>query len=278
MSVRLSQPNIGGKAAAQFSVVLLLAALLKLHYATASVNDLRWILLLTKTFVELITGISFAFEPHAGYMSADRSFLIAGSCAGVNFLVAAFLMLSLGKLWKRRGDGLPWFSILASALLAFAVTIVANTLRISSALWLNSAPHSFAGMTRDEIHRLDGILIYFGILLLVFVISERRDSSRRPHRYMFPLAIYYAVTLAIPIANGAFRQGDFWQHALFVLATPILLIAVVAVAIKLLFRDPQRKDVSAASFDLPRDLRVDEVGTRPDVRDAAAVCGAVGLE
>lgn len=281
MSLGTRWPKISSKAAAQFVVVLLLAGLLKLHYATASVNDLRWVLWPTSVLVECITGTKFAFEPHAGYMSTDRSFLIAGSCAGVNFLVAAFLMLSLGRLWKSRGDGLSWISVPATALLAFTLTIVANTARISSALWLISAPHSFAGMTRDEIHRLDGILIYFGILLLVFVISDRSDkgdSLGRLRRFLFPLAIYYAVTLAIPLANGAFLRGGFWRHAAFVVAVPVLLVTVAAPVTEFLFRDPERKKVPAAAPNVPRDLGVNEVGTRADIRDAAAVAGAVGLE
>jgi hypothetical protein len=37
--------------------------------------------------------------------------------------------------------------------------------------------------------------------------------------------IYYATTLAMPLANGAYRQGaDFWEHFLFVLLTPLLLV------------------------------------------------------
>jgi hypothetical protein len=41
----------------------------------------------------------------------------------------------------------------------------------------------------------------------------------------FPLMIYYSTTLAMPLANGAYRQGtDFWEHFLFVFLTPLLLV------------------------------------------------------
>jgi exosortase K len=64
---------------AQLVVVLLCAFTLKLYYSTASANQLRWILAPTTAFVEMVSGTAFEFESHAGYISADRSFLIAPS-------------------------------------------------------------------------------------------------------------------------------------------------------------------------------------------------------
>jgi hypothetical protein len=51
-------------------------------------------------------------------------------------------------------------------------------------------------------------------------------------RTALPLAAYYAVTLALPLANGAGRSGAaFFQHALVVLGVPpIVIIAACAVS------------------------------------------------
>jgi hypothetical protein len=47
-------------------------------------------------------------------------------------------------------------------------------------------------------------------------------------RAALPLAWYYAVTLALPLANGAARDGAaFVNHALIVLVVPPLLIVLV---------------------------------------------------
>src|SRR6267142_5972898 len=72
---------------AQLFVVVLCAAAVKLYYSTASVDQLRWILAPTTFVVGLISGSRFEFESHAGYLNSDRSFVIAASCAGVNFLI-----------------------------------------------------------------------------------------------------------------------------------------------------------------------------------------------
>src|SRR5712691_8663665 len=102
MSMHYMNPKVAWKRNAQLVVVVLCAAVVKLYYSTASVNQLRWILAPTTLLVELVSGSRFEFESHAGYINSDHSFVIAASCAGVNFLITAFLMLSLRKLWRAR--------------------------------------------------------------------------------------------------------------------------------------------------------------------------------
>jgi hypothetical protein len=49
-------------------------------------------------------------------------------------------------------------------------------------------------------------------------------------RWALPLWCYYAVTLAVPLLNGAAAQGvAFVSHALIVLAFPLGLVAAASV-------------------------------------------------
>ncbi|HKS39866.1 MAG TPA: exosortase K, partial [Blastocatellia bacterium] len=125
---------------AQWVVILVCALALKLYYSSASANELRWILAPTTLFVELLSGVSFKFESHAGYINMDRSFMIAPACAGVNFLITAFLMLTARKLLRDGARDKAWRFIPAAALIAYLVTLVANTVRISVALQLKQLP------------------------------------------------------------------------------------------------------------------------------------------
>ena len=229
---------------AQVVVVLLVALGLKQYYSTASANQLRWILAPTTMLVSLVSGESFQFESYAGYMTSDHTFVVAAACAGVNFLITAFLMLSLGKLWVKRSAEaagtakvakVSWRFIPTAALVAYLATLVANTVRITIALQLQRTPPQIGGLSRGELHRFEGIFVYFGFLLLLFVISERgraNKSSRLLSLSVFPLPIYYVTTLGIPLANSAYRQrlvaGDFWEHFVFVLLTPLIFIVPVA--------------------------------------------------
>ena len=217
---------------AQCVVVLVCAFALKQYYSTASANQLRWILAPTRACVELVSGASFEFESNAGYISSDRSFLIANSCAGVNFLITAFLMLSVRKLLRRRSQSIAWAFIPAAALIAYLVTLVANTTRIAIALRLQQMPAHVSWLNPNQLHRFEGIFTYFGFLLLLFMVSERMSSEKTSGLFrqsVFPLVVYYATTLGIPLANGAYRQGtDFWEHSLFVLLIPLVLIVPIA--------------------------------------------------
>src|ERR1043165_6775548 len=93
---------------AQLALVRLCALGLKSYYATATPDELRWILAPTTWLVSLMSGRSFEFESFTGYMSSDRRFVIAVSCAGVNFLITAFLMLGLRWLWRERFQSVSW--------------------------------------------------------------------------------------------------------------------------------------------------------------------------
>jgi exosortase K len=220
---------------AQVAVVLLVALALKQYYSTASANQLRWILAPTTMLVSLISGESFKFESYAGYVTSDHTFMIASACSGVNFLITAFLMLSLRKLLVDQTGKLSWRFIPTAALVAYQATLVANAVRITIALQLQRTPPRIGTFSPSELHRFEGILVYFGFLLLLFVISERRrttSTSRLLSLSVFPLLIYYLTTLGIPLANSAYRQklvdGDFWEHFVFVLLTPLIFIVPFA--------------------------------------------------
>ena len=139
-------------------------------------------------------------------------------------------MLSLRKLLRDRSKTIGWRFIPIAAVNAYVVTLIANTARIAIALrtewteagWLNPS----------QLHRIEGIFIYFGFLLLLFVTSESMTSNETSGLFkkcLFPLVVYYATTFGMPIANGAYRQGAaFWEHSLIVLLIPLVMILPVA--------------------------------------------------
>jgi len=196
----------------QLAIILAIAFALKYFYSTASVGDLRWILGPTAFLVETITDIGFTFESHAGYMSDDHTFLIAASCSGVNFLLISFLMLALGKIWREWPRNLEWGFLPVAALVAYSTTLIANTVRIVAALGSQNLETRL--LDRDELHRVEGIVVYFGFLLVLLLVSEklatrgaggRIDMSAIAFRSKYLLLIYYGVTLGIPLARGSYQ-------------------------------------------------------------------------
>ena len=213
---------------AQLLVLVLCALALKLHYSTATPDELRWILAPTTALVELLSGRSFQFESHTGYMSGDHTFVIAAPCAGVNFLITAFLMLGVRCLWRDRFQSISWRFIPIAALIAFVTTLIANTARILVALEIQKHSVEISWLTANQLHRLEGIVVYFGFLLLLFMLTERLRAANPSRLLLVPLFTYYATTLGIPLVNGSFKQGAaFWEHFVFVLLLPVLLVTLL---------------------------------------------------
>ena len=227
---------------AQLLLVVLCALALKLFYSTATADDLLWILAPTTALVELLSGQRFEFESYAGYMSSDHRFVIAVPCAGVNFLVMAFVMIGVRRLWRERFRPQIWYFIPVVAAIAYVATVVANATRICLALELRARSVEVDWLTGNQLHRVEGIVVYFAFLLLLFVLVERfdaRKSTGLAKTLVFPVLVYYAITLGVPLANGAYRQGTaFWEHSVFVLVLPLLL-AVPLFVVSLLSRSDE---------------------------------------
>ena len=210
---------------AQLLVVVLCALALKSYYSTATPDELRWILAPTTTLVELLSGRSFTFESYTGYMSSDHRFVIAVSCAGVNFLLTSFLMLGLRRLWRDRFQTVSWSFLPFIAVGAYVTTVIANTVRICIALEIQQHSVQVSGLSANQLHRLEGIVVYFGFMLLLFVLTEKRNATVSRKLVLFPLGIYYVTTLGLPLLNGSYKQGmPFWEHSIFVLVLPLIPI------------------------------------------------------
>lgn len=66
---------------------------------------INWMLAPTVRWVSILSGITFEYLPHQGYASHAYYFLVAPSCAGIRFMMIAFLMLmfsSLHRIEKRK--------------------------------------------------------------------------------------------------------------------------------------------------------------------------------
>ena len=229
-------------------VVLALVALmsygLKRHYADASTEALTWILAPTAQLAAAVTGVAFAAVPGEGYFSTERMFLIEKACAGVNFMIAAFVMVAFALLHHARSWRESATVVVLSLLASYVAAIVVNAARIVIALWLATRPMTWTSLTAAEIHRLEGIAVYFGGLLMLYALVQRLD--RRELKYALPLGCYYLVTLGVPLVNGASAGDAFLAHALIVLLVPPVLILVVIAARRLASHYP-RRSVSAGS-------------------------------
>ncbi|HEY8121197.1 MAG TPA: exosortase K, partial [Myxococcota bacterium] len=212
-----------------FAAAALAAFALKAFYARASAEQLRFVLAPTAALVEGLTGVRFEAEPGAGYLSRERAYLIAPACAGLNYALAAFATLVLGFGARFPRARTAW--LLASAVIAFAATLLVNAARIALDLALPAAALP-AWLPRAQAHRLEGVALYLGSLWLLHAGVERCFAQRGPRwrAALLPLGAYLTVVLLLPALNGATARPEFWAHARVVLASALSLGAALVVA------------------------------------------------
>jgi exosortase K len=162
-------------------VAVVIAWSLKQHYAEARADDLRWMLRPTAHLVGAATGATFVMQPGEGYFARERLFLIEKSCAGINFMIAAFAMLIVALVHRARSASSAARVLGASLAISYVAAVAVNTTRITIAMWLGAHPAALSGFSAGEVHRIEGITVYFVGLVLLYELVQRLE--RRVPRY-----------------------------------------------------------------------------------------------
>lgn len=156
---------------------VLIAWGLKRHYAAARADELWWILTPVARLAGGMTRTNFVLQAGEGYFSRDRLFLIEKSCAGINFMIAAFGMLTLALL-HRVGSRFSAARVLTVSLVAsYSAAVLVNAVRIAIAMSLGAHPAALSAFSAAAVHRVEGIVVYFGGLVLLYEVVRRLDRG-----------------------------------------------------------------------------------------------------
>lgn len=156
-------------------VVALVVWGMKRHYADARADDLWWILSPTAQLVGVITGTAFAAVPGEGYVSHERLFIVEKSCAGINFMIAGFAMMVFVR-FRRVQSVLSGAGVLGMSLIvSYFAAIVVNAVRITIAMWLADRPVAWSTVSAADVHRIEGIVVYFAGLVLLHEAVQRLE-------------------------------------------------------------------------------------------------------
>ncbi|MCI9464329.1 MAG: hypothetical protein HFI48_10670 [Lachnospiraceae bacterium] len=218
-----------------------------MYYFSKS-NDadvLLWILTPTARWAGILSGISFTYLPHQGYVNHFHEFLIAPSCAGSRFMLLTFLMLTIsfpvsdfllseGSLCDAAQTSLIcsknrirkeylWFGF--CILFAYAATIFVNGIRIAVSIFLPVRLEKWLLMdnwlTPGKLHTLIGTISYFTFLCVIYLLA----SSIRRHLFALPDKTTSSLPLSCPFsfftAYGRMLVPVFW-YLLIVLAAPFI--------------------------------------------------------
>ena len=152
------------------AATLLLGALaLKWWYRTATVDELAFLLKPVAHVIGLCSGETWNWIEGRGAYFPVAHIIIDRSCSGVNFLVittAAFAFLLL----KQPGVGCSWPALtLMSVVAAYVLSILANSGRILSMVWLQRMGFHLA----PTAHEVVGAVFFLAALLLACIALDR---------------------------------------------------------------------------------------------------------
>ncbi len=234
--------NISRGAIVLYLVGAIVAVALKHYYSRAGSDDLPWILAPTAFFVHEMTGLSFVREAGAGFINYEHRIIIAPACAGVNFLIISFCTVFFSLARRLPSLSRKWLWLAVALASSYVATIAVNALRIVLAVFLIDKNVHYGWLTPERIHRLEGIVVYFLFLSLLFLVmkgalplaGERNGngpgSFPRPiPPALAPLCWYLLVTLAVPLLNGSAKAEDrgFTEHFWTVLSVCALLTLIL---------------------------------------------------
>ena len=159
------------------AVVALVIWGIKRHYADARADDLTWILGPTTQLVGAVTHTTFEWQTGEGYFSRERLFLIEKSCAGINFMIAAFGLVACAMFHRVRSCMTGVYVLGLSLLTSYGAAVGVNAVRITIAMWLAEHPGALARFSAADVHRVEGIIVYFGGLMLIYEVVQRAGRS-----------------------------------------------------------------------------------------------------
>ncbi len=221
---------------------------LKWFGSRAGFRELEWILAPTARWAELLSGIQFVRQEGIGYVSHAHRFLIAPSCAGLQFFLvtAAMLLFSFVHRMGTKREGVVWTGISLTA--AWALTVFVNGLRIVLAVFLPEMLEKtgfFSGwMTPERFHTVIGIIVYFTALLFIYRTADawlgrregREKDGHASGRYLAPVFWYFFIVLGLPFLNRAGKNDPdrFFRYTFLMtgVCLPLLLLFWLAGTIK----------------------------------------------
>ena len=213
-----------------FALSLALALATKAAFSRLGPDELRWMTWPMQALVGVAAGLDFTYEAGYGYVDLAHRLVIAKSCTGVNYLLAVFGLLVFTRVPRAAGHARKMAAVAGMAAAAYTVTIVVNATRIAVGLAVHEAGWEAGWLTPARVHRLAGIAVYLTSLLAVHAAASRVESGAPGGAgWLAPLVAYAAVTVAIPLANGALlaHPSAFAEHSAWV-ALAVLVAGAMA--------------------------------------------------
>ncbi len=163
--------NLINKTALWFCVTVVTAIVLKILFTAISTSEFTLMLNPANAFLEYIFDTKSVYAD-GGFYFPDLNITLNRAFSGENYLILVFCILSLTApyhIFK------PWQSVLVYIgilVTSFMLTLVISAVRIISALPVLRIQDSMPWLNSFWMQRVEGGIIYFSALLLVYLLFK----------------------------------------------------------------------------------------------------------
>lgn len=164
---------INSKNIPYYLIAIGLFVLFKFGFTYANNDNLLFLLKPTDKLVGLLTGSNSIYISDKGFFYNQLNIVIDKSCAGFNFWVLTFLMLTFLGLKYFDSNIKKLLAIPLALIGAYFLTIFVNTSRIFASIVIQNQMSDFLENQKHIIHETIGIVTNLTFLILTYFIIDR---------------------------------------------------------------------------------------------------------
>ncbi len=153
--------------------------LLKFGFTIADNNDIIFLIKPTDTLVGLLIGSQSVYSPDSGYFHESINVIIDKSCSGFNFWVLSFLLFAYATVKHFDRTLSKIMTIPASLILAYILTIFANTSRIFASIVVHTNTKNIIVNNQHIVHEAVGITTNLSFLILAYILIEHFFKNKQ---------------------------------------------------------------------------------------------------
>ena len=147
--------------------------LFKFGFTYADNDNLIFLLKPTDKLVGLLTGSNSVYISDKGFFYNQLNIVIDKSCAGFNFWVLSFLMLTFLGLKYFNSKIKKLLAIPLALISAYCLTIFVNTSRIFVSIVIQNQMNDIFSNQKHIIHETIGIVTSLSFLILTYFIIDK---------------------------------------------------------------------------------------------------------
>ncbi|WP_432667364.1 exosortase K [Wukongibacter baidiensis] len=151
----------------------ILVTVLILNKKSIDTNLLVPILKPVSLIISTFLGISFDYLSDIGFYNETLSIVITRKCAGINFFITFFGMLTFSFISKFEGVIEKVIAMLAFFVCGYLVTILANASRIIGIVYMGKIDIFLDPRYKDLMHQSIGVVSYFTYFIMGYLFFDK---------------------------------------------------------------------------------------------------------